>query len=105
MDARILDDLYQLIESRREEDPDQSWTARLLSEAPDLPARKLGEEAVECVIEAMRGDQAALTSEAADVIYHLLVVMAATGVKPHEVWEELERRQQQSGIAEKSSRK
>ena len=105
MDARILDDLYQTIENRREDDPDQSWTAKLLSEAPDLPARKLGEEAVECVIEAMRGDRSALTSEAADVIYHLLVVMAATGVKPNEVWAELERRQQQSGIAEKSSRK
>ena len=104
MDARILDELYAMIESRRDADPEQSWTAKLLAEAPDLPAAKLGEEAVECVIEAMRGDDKALTREAADLIYHLLVVLAAAGVSPADVWTELEKRQGQSGIAEKMNR-
>ena len=90
MDARILDELYAMIESRRDADPEQSWTAKLLADAPDLPARQLGEEAVECVIEAMRGDDKALTREAADLIYHLLVVLAAAGVSPADVWAELE---------------
>ncbi|MGC6485344.1 MAG: phosphoribosyl-ATP diphosphatase [Candidatus Puniceispirillales bacterium] len=104
MDARIVDELYALILSRRGEDTDTSWTARLLAEAPERPAQKLGEEAVECVIAAMRGDTASLTGEAADLIYHLLVVLAAAGVSPQDVWAELDRRQGQSGIAEKASR-
>lgn len=104
MDGRILDQLYAVITSRRGDDINQSWTARLLADAPERPAKKLGEEAVECVIEAMRGDNKALTSEAADVIYHLLVVLAAAGIEPKDVWAELDRRQGQSGLAEKASR-
>lgn len=104
MDARILDRLYATIESRKSADPGESWTARLLTEAPALPARKLGEEATETIIEAMRGDPEALKGEAADLIYHLLVVLAAAGVRPEDVWQELERREHQSGLAEKASR-
>ena len=104
MDARIVDEIYQIIESRKDADPKDSWTAKLLSDAPALPARKLGEEVAECIVEAMRCDHAALSREAADVIYHLLVVMAAAGVRPKDVWAELARRQHQSGIAEKASR-
>ena len=104
MDAHILDRLYATIERRKTANVDESWTARLLAGAPALPARKLGEEATETIIEAMRGDKDALTAEAADLIYHLLVVLAAGGVRPEEVWRELEKREHQSGLAEKASR-
>ena len=104
MDARIIDDLYDLIQTRKGADADTSWTARLLAEAPGLPAKKLSEEAAECVIEAMRGDAPALTREAADLVYHLLVVLVAADVDIKAVWAELERRQGQSGLAEKASR-
>lgn len=104
MDARILDQLFDVIDSRHDADPASSWTARLLAEAPQLPARKLGEEALECVMEAIKGDKDALTREAADLIYHLLVVMAASGIRPEELWAELAARQHQSGLAEKASR-
>jgi phosphoribosyl-ATP pyrophosphohydrolase len=104
MDGRILDKLYEVIVSRKGGDPELSWTAKLLNEAPELPAKKLGEESAEAIIEALKGDDAALTKEAADVFYHLLVLMVACDVKPEEVWTELERRESQSGIAEKASR-
>jgi len=104
MDAHFLDRLYATIEERKSADPAESWTARLLAEAPALPARKLGEEATETIIEAMRGDTSALKREAADLIYHLMVVLAAAGVRPEDVWRELEQRQSQSGLAEKANR-
>ncbi|XDZ65599.1 phosphoribosyl-ATP diphosphatase [Alphaproteobacteria bacterium LSUCC0684] len=104
MDTHILDRLYAVIEERKSADPEESWTARLLAEAPALPARKLGEEAAETIIEAMRGDSAALKREAADLIYHLMVVLAAAGVRPEDVWRELEQRENQSGLVEKASR-
>jgi phosphoribosyl-ATP pyrophosphohydrolase len=105
MDGRILDKLYDVILSRKGADPEASWTAKLIDGAPELPAKKLGEESAELIIEALKGDGAALTKEAADVIYHLLVVMAVSDVTPEDVWRELERRELQSGIAEKASRK
>ena len=104
MDGRILDQLYAVIEARRGDDEGVSWTAKLLANAPELPAKKLGEETAEVIIEALKGDANALTKEAADLIYHLLVVMAAAGVAPSDVWAELEQRTSQSGIAEKASR-
>jgi phosphoribosyl-ATP pyrophosphohydrolase len=104
MDGRILDKLYNVIVSRKGGDPELSWTAKLLDGRPELPAKKLGEESAEAIIAALKGDDAALTKEAADVFYHLLVLMAACDVKPEEVWAELERRESQSGIAEKASR-
>ena len=101
----ILDTLYAVILSRRGDDAAQSWTATLLADAPDLPVKKMIEEAGEVAIEAIKGDRDALTREAADLLYHLLVVMAASGVSASDVWAELERRQRQSGLAEKAGRK
>ncbi len=99
-----LNDLATLIASRKGADPDSSWTARLLSQGPEKCAEKFGEEAIEAIIEAVKGDKARLTSEAADVLYHLLVLLTARDVTLNEVMAELEKRQGQSGIAEKASR-
>lgn len=99
-----LERLAATVESRRDADPESSWTAKLLSRGPEKCAEKFGEEAVEAIIEAVRGDRARLTSEAADVLYHLLVMLAARGVTLAEVLAELERREGVSGIKEKASR-
>ncbi len=99
-----LEALYAIIDARRSADPDSSWTAQLLHKGPEKCAEKFGEEAIEAVIEAVKGDQAGLTREAADVLYHLLVMLAANNVPLSDVLEELERRQGQSGIAEKAAR-
>ena len=99
-----LERLAAVIETRRGADPDTSWTARLLAGGPDACAAKFGEEAVEAVIEAVRGDRDRLTAEAADVLYHLLVMLAARDVALSDVLAELERREAQSGIREKASR-
>ncbi|MEM7597342.1 MAG: phosphoribosyl-ATP diphosphatase [Pseudomonadota bacterium] len=99
-----LDDLETIIRSRAQASSDESWTAKLLSKGPEKVAEKFGEEAIECLIEAVRGDKERLTSEAADVLYHLLVMLHARGVSIHAVLAELDRRQTQSGLAEKSSR-
>lgn len=99
-----LDDLFTIIEARKSADPDSSWTAKLLAQGPDKCAEKFGEEAIEAIIEAVKGDRAALTTEAADVLYHLLVMLAARDVPLSDVMGELSRRQDQSGIAEKASR-
>ena len=99
-----LDDLYATIQSRRSADPDSSWTAQLLDKGPEKCAEKFGEEAIEAIIEAVKGDRAALTSEAADVIYHLMVLLVSCDVSLEDVLVELTRRQSQSGIAEKASR-
>ncbi|MEE9479665.1 MAG: phosphoribosyl-ATP diphosphatase [Kiloniellales bacterium] len=104
-DASVLERLYAVIESRRTADPAQSHTAALFAEGPRAIAKKLGEEAVETVIEGADGDKARLVSESADLLYHLLVLWAARGVEPTEVWAELERRRGTSGIAEKAARK
>lgn len=99
-----LDRLAATVESRRGADPESSWTAKLLSRGPEKCAEKFGEEAIEAIIEAVRGDRERLTSEAADVLYHLLVMLAARGVTLAEVLAELERREGVSGIQEKASR-
>ena len=96
--------LAETIAARRGADPETSWTAKLLAKGPEKCAEKFGEEAVEAIIEAVRGDRARLTSEAADVLYHLLVMLAARGVTLAEVLAELERREGVSGIKEKASR-
>ena len=101
----ILSDLAATIEARKSGDPDSSWTARLLAKGPEKCAEKFGEEAVEAIIEAVKGDRAALTGEAADVLYHLLVMLAARDVAFDDVLAELGRRQGTSGIAEKAARK
>ncbi|THH35653.1 phosphoribosyl-ATP diphosphatase [Aliishimia ponticola] len=99
-----LDDLFATIEARKGADPETSWTAKLLAKGPEKCAEKFGEEAVEAIIEAVKGDQKRLTSEAADVLYHLLVMLAARDVALSDVLAELARRQGTSGIAEKAAR-
>lgn len=99
-----LDALFQTIEDRKSADPESSWTAQLMSKGPEKCAEKFGEEAIEAIIEAVKGDKSALTKEAADVLYHLLVMLSASGVTLTEVLDELKCRQAQSGITEKASR-
>ncbi len=100
-----LERLAATIEARREADPKSSWTARLLAQGPEKAAEKFGEEAVEAIIEAVRGDRERLTHEAADLLYHLLVMLAARNVPLADVLAELARREGTSGIEEKASRK
>ncbi|WP_264049304.1 phosphoribosyl-ATP diphosphatase [Methylobacterium flocculans] len=99
-----LSDLEALVAERAAASPETSYTAKLLAGGPAKPAKKLGEEAVEAAIAAVQGDRAGLVSEAADVLYHLLVVLRGGGVGLDEVLAELERRTAQSGIAEKAAR-
>jgi len=99
-----LDRLWQTICSRRGGDPERSYTARLFSRGRTKIAQKLGEEAVEAVIEGVRNRPAALVGESADLLYHLLVLWADVGVSPEEVAAELTRREGTSGIDEKRSR-
>ena len=98
-----LERLAETIAAREGADPDTSWTARLLA-SPEKAAEKFGEEAVEAVIEAVKDDRARLTSEAADVLYHLLVMCAARGVTLNDILAELARREGTSGIEEKAKR-
>jgi phosphoribosyl-ATP pyrophosphohydrolase len=105
IDEHVLDRLYSVIDGRKGADPDTSYTARLFSRGRQQIAKKLGEEAVEALIEGIRGNRAGLIGESADVLYHLLTLWAATGVKPQAVWGELARRESLSGIAEKAARK
>lgn len=99
-----LERLFKTIEARRGADPDSSWTAKLLAKGPEKAAKKFGEEAIEAVIEAVKGDRARLTAEAADVLYHLLVMLAARDVQLADVMVELDRREGTSGIEEKAGR-
>jgi len=105
LDEHVLDRLYLVIESRKGADPDTSYTARLFSRGRQQIAKKLGEEAVEALIEGIRGDRPKLVGESADMLYHLLTLWASLGVKPQTVWAELARREGLSGIAEKAARK
>ena len=100
-----LDKLYAKVAASRHGDPAVSYTAKLFRRGRAKIAQKLGEEAVEAVIELMRGDKAALVGESADLLYHLMVCWAEAGIAPDEVWAELARREGTSGIAEKASRK
>jgi len=99
-----LERLSQTILARRGADPESSWTAKLLAKGPEKCAEKFGEEAIEAIIEAVKGDRARLTSEAADVLYHLLVMLAARDLSLADVEAELARRAGISGIAEKAAR-
>ena len=99
-----IDRLAETIAARKGADPESSWTAKLLSKGPEKCAEKFGEEAVEAIIEAVKGDREKLTSEAADVLYHLLVMLAARDVTLADVLAELARREGTSVLAEKASR-
>ena len=105
LDATILDRLYKVIESRRGADPTKSNTARLFAKGTDKIAQKLGEEAVETVIEGVRGRKKDLALESADLLYHLLVLWADRGLKPADVWAAIADREGISGIEEKKKRK
>jgi phosphoribosyl-ATP pyrophosphohydrolase len=102
--ADILDGLEAVIRERRTGDPDSSYVARLTARGRAKIAQKLGEEAVETVIAAIEDDKAALTSEAADLVFHLAVLLADAGLSLDHVRAELARREGVSGIDEKASR-
>ena len=102
--AEVLDRLHAVVLDRRTADPAHSHSARLLSRGTAKVAQKFGEEAVECLIEAVAGNRAALIGESADVLYHLLVMWVAAGVEPADVWAELHRREGVSGVMEKALR-
>ena len=104
MSDYTLSRLAAAIAARKGADPESSWTAKLLSKGPEKCAEKFGEEAIEAIVEAVRGDRDRLTSEAADVLYHLMVMLTARDIALDDVLAELDRRAGQSGIAEKASR-
>ena len=99
-----IHNLAATIAARKTADPDESWTAKLLAKGPEKCAEKFGEEAVEAIIAAVKGDRTRLTAEAADVIFHLLVMLAARDLTLADVEAELDRRAGTSGIAEKATR-
>ncbi len=105
MSEFTLADLADIIAERAgAADPESSYTAKLLSRGVQQTAKKFGEEAIEAALAAVSGDKAALTAEAADVLYHLMVMLKAGGVELSDVMAELERRTGQSGLAEKAAR-
>ncbi|MDQ8730664.1 phosphoribosyl-ATP diphosphatase [Bradyrhizobium sp. LHD-71] len=93
--------LYKAIVAAKELDPGVSRTARLLRRGQAKMAKKLAEEAIEVVIDAVQGDAQAVVRESADLIYNLAVVWAAAGVHPQDIWAEMDRRERLLGIAEK----
>lgn len=99
-----LEDLEAVVAARASADPEESWTAKLLAKGPEKVAEKFGEEAIEALIEAVKGDRARLAGEAADVLFHLLVMLRSRDVPLSDVMAELAERQGQSGIAEKAGR-
>jgi phosphoribosyl-ATP pyrophosphohydrolase len=103
-DARVLDRLWSTVLSRKDADPALSHSARLLARGTAKIAQKFGEEAVECLIEAVGGHRLALVAESADVLYHLLVLWVDAGLRPEQIWAELARREGISGITEKAAR-
>ena len=105
LNGSVLDELYEVIESRRGADPESSHTAKLFERGVPKIAQKVGEEAVEAVIEAVRGKKKKLAAESADLLYHLLVLWAACDVKPERVWQALAERKGFSGLTEKARRK
>ena len=99
-----LEDLVKTINSRADADPSESWTAKLLAQGPEKCAEKFGEEAVEAIIEAVKGDNNALISEAADVIFHYLVMLKSREINFDDVMNELKSRTNKSGLREKEDR-
>lgn len=100
-----LKDLEDIIKSRAKASPDESWTAKLVQKGQEKASKKMGEEAVETVIAAMKGDKDELIAESADLLFHLLVVLQIADVPVEAIMLELERRTSQSGLAEKAARK
>ena len=96
-----LERLYQAVLAAKDLDPASSRTARLFRRGPTKMAKKLAEEAIEVVIDAMHGNADAVVRESADLLYHLTVLWAAAGIRPADIWREMERREHLLGIAEK----
>ncbi|MEI4195308.1 phosphoribosyl-ATP diphosphatase [Roseovarius sp. E0-M6] len=99
-----LEELAEIVATRAAASPDESWTARLMAKGPEKCAEKFGEEAVEAIIEAVKDDRTRLTSEAADVLYHLLVMLQSRDVALSDVMAELKARQHKTGLQEKADR-
>lgn len=100
----VIQQLAATIEARKADDPDSSWTARLLAAGPEKAAEKFGEEAIEAIVAAVKNDRENLICEAADVFYHMLVMLTARDVTLDAVLAELERRAGTSGLTEKANR-
>jgi phosphoribosyl-ATP pyrophosphohydrolase len=100
-----LENLETIVAARAQASPEESWTAKLVSQGQARAAKKLGEEAVETVIAAIGGERSELVSESADLLYHLMVVLKISGIPLQDVYDELERRTGRSGVDEKASRK
>ena len=96
-----LERLYQAVMAAKDLDPATSRTARLFQRGPSKMAKKLAEEAIEVVIDAVNGNTEAVVRESADLLYNLTVLWASAGVKPEDVWREMKRREEMLGIAEK----
>lgn len=103
-DSAVLDRLFAVIEDRRGADPETSYTAKLFAEGDSRIAQKFGEEAVETLIAALSDEAPSLAAESADLLYHLLVLWAAKGLRPADVWLLLEDREGVSGLDEKAAR-
>ena len=99
-----LDKLFATIAARKGSDPSQSYTAKLPAQGVEKCAKKFGEEATETVIAAIQKDRGELAKESADALYHLLVLWAASGITPEDVYAVLQSREGQSGLEEKASR-
>ncbi|WP_332688255.1 phosphoribosyl-ATP diphosphatase [Bosea sp. (in: a-proteobacteria)] len=104
MTTFTLADLERIVAERASAAPEESWTAKLIAAGPERAAKKLGEEAVEAVIAAVKGDRDELIAESADLLYHLLVVLKARNVALRDVLSQLEARTVRSGLAEKAAR-
>ncbi|MBO6784761.1 MAG: phosphoribosyl-ATP diphosphatase [Alphaproteobacteria bacterium] len=102
--AEILDTLYAVVEARRGGDPEASYTAKLFARGGDKIAEKVGEEAIETIVAALKEGPDALASESADLLYHLCVLWADAGVRPEDVWAKLAAREGVSGLTEKANR-
>jgi phosphoribosyl-ATP pyrophosphohydrolase len=103
--ADSISRLYQAVLACRHDDPSTSRTARLLRSGRSKMAKKLAEEAVEVVIDAMHSDREAVVRESADLIYNLIVLWVSAGIRPEDVWKEMDRRERLFGIAEKIPKK
>ncbi|MGQ2968137.1 MAG: phosphoribosyl-ATP diphosphatase [Allorhizobium sp.] len=104
MSTFTLADLEAIVASRAQADPSQSWTAKLVAGGQDKAAKKLGEEAIEAVMAAVKDDRENLVYESADLLYHLMVVLKIADIPLQAVMQELERRTAQTGLSEKASR-
>ena len=103
-EEHVIDRLFATIAGRKDASPETSYTAKLLHQGVERCAKKFGEEAVETALAAVSGNKAAIAAESADALYHLLVLWAACGIMPKDVYAALEAREGRSGLDEKASR-